>query len=41
MWLVFVEQTGWEVMVFRDRSEAVAWVRERVAAKFGVNVTLE
>ncbi|MFZ0693159.1 MAG: hypothetical protein WAN51_03260 [Alphaproteobacteria bacterium] len=41
MWMVFVEQAGWETAVFRTRSEALAWVRKRVAEKRGVNVQLE
>jgi hypothetical protein len=36
MWMVFIEQTGWEVELFRDRSKAIAWLRERVAARFGI-----
>ena len=38
MWLVFVEQTGWQAIVCRERSEAVSWVRERMATLFGVQV---
>jgi hypothetical protein len=41
MWVVFVEQADWETAVFRTRSEAVAWVRKRVAEKRGVDVQLE
>jgi hypothetical protein len=40
MWQVFVEQTGWETHVFRDRSEAVTWVHERVVARFGIQAAL-
>jgi hypothetical protein len=40
MWEVFVNQTGWETYVFRARSDAVIWVRERVAARFGIQVAL-
>ena len=29
MWEVFVEGTGWQTAVFRDRAEAVAWLRQR------------
>jgi hypothetical protein len=41
MWQVFVQQTGWETKVFRERSEAVAWISERVAAKFRVEIALD
>jgi hypothetical protein len=40
MWEVFVNQTGWETSVFRERFDAVTWVRERVAARFGIQVAL-
>ena len=40
MWEVFVSQTGWETHVFRERSDALAWARERVAEKFGILTTL-
>lgn len=38
---VFIEQTGWEVWAFRDRAEAVAWLRSRVALKHGITVEVE
>jgi len=41
VWQVFVNETGWETHVFRERSEAIAWVRECVAARFGVQVALD
>ncbi|NJO34993.1 MAG: hypothetical protein HC869_19630 [Rhodospirillales bacterium] len=41
MWQVFVEQTGWETHVFRERSQAVTWVRARVAARFGIQAALD
>ncbi|MBV8280953.1 MAG: hypothetical protein JO347_02675, partial [Candidatus Eremiobacteraeota bacterium] len=41
MWQVLVQQTGWETAVFRERADAVAWVRERVRAKFGLEVPVE
>jgi hypothetical protein len=41
MWQVFVNQTGWETQVFRERSGAVSWVQERVAATFGIEVALD
>ena len=41
MWQVFVDQTGWETYAFRARPDAVIWVRERVAARFGIQVALD
>jgi hypothetical protein len=41
MWMVFVEVTGWETLAFRDRSDAVDWLRERTAKKFGIQVSLD
>jgi hypothetical protein len=40
MWEVLVNQTGWETYVFRERSDALAWIGERVSEKFGILVTL-
>ena len=34
------ECTHWETKGFRDRAEAVAWLRERVAALHGVSVNI-
>jgi len=41
MWQVFVEQTGYECAIFRERYEAVSWVRQRAAERFGIDVPLE
>jgi hypothetical protein len=41
MWMVFIEQTGWEVELFRDRSKAIAWLRGRVAARFRIIPEIE
>jgi len=38
MWMVFVEAAGWETKVFRDKGEALAWLKERVAANFGGDI---
>jgi len=38
MWQVFVDQTGWATRVFRDRSEATAWVRELAIVRFGIQI---
>jgi hypothetical protein len=40
MWMVYVEAAGWETNVFRRKSEAMAWLKDRVAAAFGVEVGL-
>ncbi|MCU1308233.1 MAG: hypothetical protein JWN45_2928 [Acidobacteriaceae bacterium] len=37
MWQVFVEETGWETMVFRSIDEADSTLREKVGAWAGVN----
>jgi hypothetical protein len=37
MWQVFVEETGWETMVFRSFDEADSSLREKVGAWAGVN----
>jgi len=41
MWQILVGETGWETHVFRDRSEAVKWVCERVALRFNVQVAID
>ena len=38
MWMVFVQESGWETAVFRERPPAIAWVTERVSDKFGVAI---
>ena len=38
IYTTFIEQTGWEVWVFRDRGEAVAWLRARAAMKHGITI---
>jgi len=38
IYMVFIEQTGWEAWTFRDRSEAVAWLRSRAALKHGITI---
>ena len=40
MWMVYVEAAGWETNVFRRKSEAMAWLKERVATAFSVEVGL-
>jgi hypothetical protein len=41
MWMVFAEVAGWETLVFRGRSEAVAWLRELTTSKFGIQLSLD
>lgn len=41
MWQTMAAQTGWDTHVARERSEAVAWVKQRVGARFGIPVTLD
>jgi hypothetical protein len=36
VWEALVEQTGWETMTFRSRSEAEDWIKERLFQKFGI-----
>jgi hypothetical protein len=38
IYMTFIEQTGWEAWTFRDRSEAVAWLRSHAAMKHGITV---
>ena len=40
MWMVYVEAAGWKTDVFRQKSKAVAWLKEHVAIAFGVEVDL-
>jgi hypothetical protein len=41
MWEILVEQSGWTTSVFRDRSEAVAWLKKEVELRFGVKIHLD
>jgi hypothetical protein len=36
MWLVYAEETGWEIAVFRSRTESEHWIEGRVRARFGI-----
>lgn len=40
MYMAFITETGWEAELFRGRAEAVAWLRQRVAAKFGIAIEI-
>src|SRR5215470_15644080 len=38
MWQILAEQTKWETLVLRSRSEAEAWIRKRAHQKFGLDI---
>jgi hypothetical protein len=38
MWQAFVEDNGWETMVFRSRKRAEAWIREKVSQNFSTDL---
>ena len=38
MWQVFVEENGWETMVFRLRTEAERWLQERLTETCGDDI---
>ena len=40
MWQTLVDSTTWETKVFRTVDEAKVWIKERVKAKFGIDVTI-
>ena len=40
MYMAMIDETGWEAAVFRARPEAITWLRNRVAAKFGVAIEI-
>jgi hypothetical protein len=37
MWEILSGEKTWETMVFRNREEAEAWIKERVKQKYGIN----
>ena len=36
MWEILIDETNWEVMVFRKRGDAEAWIKEKVKEKYGI-----
>lgn len=40
MYMAMIDETGWEAAVFRARPEAITWLCNRVAAKFGVAIEI-
>ena len=41
MWEILMEETGWDIMVFRTRDSAERWIREKAKLKFGIeNLTI-
>jgi hypothetical protein len=41
MWETLVAQSGWVTNVFRERREAVAWLKREVAERMGTRISLE
>ncbi|MBO0800010.1 MAG: hypothetical protein J2P31_14410 [Blastocatellia bacterium] len=41
IYMTFIEQTGWQAWAFRDRAEAIAWLRSHVARKHGIIVDID
>ena len=37
MYELFINRSCWETMVFRTKSEAVRWIREKVRKKYGID----
>jgi hypothetical protein len=38
MWQAFVQDNGWDTMVFRSRERAEEWVREKVSQNFSTDL---
>ena len=36
MWEILSNDTEWEIMVFRKRDDAEAWIRQKVRVKYGI-----
>ena len=41
MWQALVEGTVWETMVFRTRTDADSWIREKIKENFGAEFSAE
>ena len=41
MWELLVERSGWVTHVFRNRFDAVAWLRDEVATRFRSQISIE
>jgi len=41
MWELLIERSGWVTRVFRHRSDAVAWLKDEVAIRFGSEISIE
>ena len=41
MWETLIGESGWVTQTFRNRSDAVEWLKAQVAAKFGYQISLE
>jgi hypothetical protein len=40
MWKAYVDQSRWETAVFRNRTDAVTWLKKEVARRTGVSIEL-
>ncbi len=38
IWESFIEHTGWETMIFRNRWKAEGWIKEKVKANCGIDL---
>ena len=38
MWQVFADKTSWETIVMRSRTDAEAWIKERIKEKFNLEI---
>ena len=36
MWEILSDNTKWEIMVFRNREDAEAWIRKKVKEQYGI-----
>ena len=41
MWMVYVEAAGWNTHVFRQKSDAVTWLKDRVLVAFNARAGLD
>lgn len=37
MWEILMDETDWEIMVFRNRDEAEDWIEQRAKEKYGID----
>ena len=41
MWEAFAAGTGWEVMVFRTKTDAVSWIQQRMKERFDIDLPVD